>query len=271
MSSRFYAVPKKPIPETLVIPHTAGFFSCCSVTLDRIVQFFNKYRQLPKKVDISGQLNWYNPGTGSIREHYFQESESTWRYRGPVAYEHWYQYTNYKALDFSRIRPFLQKYFSPSKDIQTLVAILETKYCIDYSNTCVLFYRGNDKITETANAPYSDYIDRAKRIQAVNPNVRFLIQSDETEFIDTMMGTFFSAAFFFNDEIRHIKKSLTTVDKVWSKEDNFKFSQWYLAITMVMSKAKHVVCGSGNCSIWICLYRGHTDGVQQFLKTAWQD
>jgi hypothetical protein len=264
---------KLKIPEKLVIVHNnSGFFSCCSVRLDKIVQFYNKYKQLPSLVDSSEQFMWYKPTgreTESITADYFKESDSTIKFTGQIQYENWYQYLDYKTINFKRLSPFINKYFSPANDIRTFVEILEAKYCIDYKNLGVLFYRGNDKVTETANAPYQDYLDRARKIQAENPNVRFLVQSDETEFIETMMSKLLYPTFFMGDEIRHIKKSINTVDKVWTRDENYKFSQLYLAITIIMSKAKYIICGSGNCSIWICLYRGNTDGVQQFLKTAW--
>jgi hypothetical protein len=264
---------KLKIPEKLVIVHNnSGFFSCCSVRLDKIVQFYNKYKQLPSLVDSSEQFMWYKPTgreTESITADYFKESDSTIKFTGQIQYENWYQYLDYKTINFKMLSPFINKYFSPANDIRTFVEILEAKYCIDYKNLGVLFYRGNDKVTETANAPYQDYLDRARKIQAENPNVRFLVQSDETEFIETMMSKLLYPTFFMGDEIRHIKKSINTVDKVWTRDENYKFSQLYLAITIIMSKAKYIICGSGNCSIWICLYRGNTDGVQQFLKTAW--
>jgi hypothetical protein len=74
-------------------------------------------------------------------------------------------------------------------------------------------------------------------------------------------------AFHFKDEIRHIPKSLTTVDKVCP--DVFKFSKLYLAITVIMSKAPRIICGTGNCSLWIALFRGNAKGMEQFLKTGW--
>jgi len=273
MSSWNRLSPKKlKVPEVLVIRHNAGFFSCCSMRLDELVKFYNKYKEFPKLVDSSEQFNWYKPAgreNESITADYFEESDSMIKYTGPVQYEHWYQYTDYKKLNYKRITPFIHKYFSPAKDVRTFVELLEAKYSIDYTNLGVLFYRGNDKITETANASYQDYLDRARKIQMANPKIRFLIQSDETEFIETMMSKLLYPAFFMGDEIRHIKKSINTVDKVWTRDENYIFSQLYLAITIIMSKAKYIICGSGNCSIWICLYRGHAEGLQQYLKTGW--
>jgi hypothetical protein len=171
-------------------------------------------------------------------------------------------------LDYKGIKLFIAKYFTPSEEVLGLVKGLEMKYQLSYENLCVLFYRGNDKVTETPVSPYSDYIERAKKLLLAKPDIIFLVQSDETEFIDTMVGEFPGKTVVFRDEIRHIPKSLTTVDKVF-KADNFFYSKYYLAITIIMSKCAYIICGSGNCSFWIALFRGNADGMQQFLKTSW--
>jgi hypothetical protein len=103
-----------------------------------------------------------------------------------------------------------------------------------------------------------------------NPNIVFLIQSDETEFINYMSEKFPNNSFYFKDEIRHIKKCNSTVDKIM-KDKNYEFSKYYLAITIIMSKCKYIVCGTGNCSIWIMLYRGNNNNVYQNLNDQWLD
>ena len=63
-------------------------------------------------------------------------------------------------------------------------------------------------------------------------------------------------------EIRHMYKKNNTVDKV-NKEQNYDYSLKYLAITLIMSKCKYVVCNTGNCSIWIVFFRNNTDNIIQ--------
>ena len=137
-----------------------------------------------------------------------------------------------------------------------------------HDNICVLFYRGNDKITETKLCTYDEYLIYANLILNTNPNILFLIQSDETEFIEFMTKKFPHNSFYFKDEIRHITKCISTVDKLM-KNTNYEFSKYYLAITIIMSKCKYIICGSGNCSIWIMLYRGNINNVYQNLKGKW--
>jgi hypothetical protein len=83
-----------------------------------------------------------------------------------------------------------------------------------------------------------------------------------------MLAEFPDKTFYFKDETRNVAKSITTVDKVF-KDSNHHFSKYYLAITILMSRCKNIICGTGNCSIWIALYRGNANGMQQFLKTSW--
>jgi hypothetical protein len=107
----------------------------------------------------------------------------------------------------------------------------------------------------------------ARRIEQQTPGIRFLVQSDETEFIELMTRAF-PTSFVCKDEIRHIKKQNSTVDVLYS-ELNAEFSKWYLAITILMSKTRTVICGDGNCSLWIALYRGTSDGMMIFNRGKW--
>ena len=259
-------IKKINIPTTLTVKHSNnGFFSCCSVQLDNIIKYFNRFKKLPESIDTSAQFDWYRPGT---TETYFTYQDLQIKFKDWINYKEWHQYTDYMNLDYIGLAPFIQRYFSPSEEIRSIIAAMETKYMLDYKNICVLFYRGNDKVTETQVPQYEDYVKRGKALLEKEPDLKFLVQSDETEFIDAMEAAFPMKCIVFRDEIRHISKSLTTVDKVF-KDDNFRFSKFYLAITYVMSKCNHVICGSGNCSIWIALFRGNSRNIQQFLKTGW--
>jgi hypothetical protein len=269
--------PKPTIPASLQIIHQqAGFFSCCSVRLHEIIEYFNQYKRLPKIVDSSEEFLWYKPpdNNGDITFDYFEHYNNVSlnkTYNHTINYDESYQYSNYQNLQYHSIIPFVKKYFSPSHQIKNLITNLEKKYFLkDYANICVLFYRGNDKITETNLSSYKDFIERARILQQENPDINFLIQSDETEFIEFFTHEFPSNSFYFKDEIRYIQKqSSTTVDKVFSREQNNLFSKYYLAITIIMSKCKYIICNSGNCSIWIMLYRENANGVQQFLNEDW--
>jgi hypothetical protein len=195
------------------------------------------------------------------------------------------QWINYNNIDFKQVNPIIARLFTPTPCIQNIIHNIETKYHplfnsggnsgetqwenSGYSNICVLFFRGNDKETEVrsvATEPYESYYQqifmRAEKIFSDNPNIIFLIQSDETEFIDEARERFPHNSFYFKDEIIHIPKRCELYIKPM-EERNFEYSKWFLAITIIMSKCKYIVCNTGNCPLWIILFRGNTDGVFQ--------
>ena len=255
-----------------------GFFSCCSIKLYLIVEFINLHKKLPTTVDSSKQFIWYKKHNddGDITYEYFQHPDNIenididieFNENTLIDYHHEHQFQCYYFLDYKNICPIVQKFFSPSQNINMIIQKLESKYNLDYENICALFYRGNDKNTETKICDYDEYIKNANLIINKNPNIQFLVQSDETEFIELMIKTFPSNSFYFNDEIRHIHKCNSTVDILF-KQHNFLYSKYYLAITIIMSKAKYIVCGSGNCSIWILFYRENAKNVFQNLNGTW--
>ena len=261
---------------SIICDHDAGFFSCCTVKFEQIIKYINDNNlKFPDLVDSSLLFNWYKECqyediTFNYFEHYDNINEIINK-KIPVSNENdisEYQFYVYQLLDFESINPVITKYFSPSKNILNIIKNMEKKYNIDYNNICVLFYRGNDKNRETLICDYSEYLVYANKILEINPNILFLIQSDETEFINFISERFPNNSFYFNDEIRHIPKCNSTVD-ILMKDKNSVFSKYYLAITIIMSKCKYIICGSGNCSFWIILYRGNNKNIIQNLNNKW--
>jgi len=249
----------------------SGFFSCCSVKLFNIVNYINNNNNIPTYVDSSQSFEWYKQPDGKdVTYEYFEHYDNLKNITiyNSINYHHEHQYIDYLKLDYSNIIPLVKKYFSPAKGIINIINNIEQKYSLIYDNICVLFYRGNDKITETDLCKYDEYLVYANLILNTNPNILFLIQSDETEFIEFMIKQFPNNSFYFKDEIRHVKKCVSTVDKLM-KNTNHEFAKYYLAITIIMSKCKYIICGSGNCSIWIMLYRGNNNNVYQNLNRKW--
>jgi len=234
----------------------------------------NQNGRLPDSVDSSDLFKMYKPN-GELRditydyfEHYDLHSESV-PYTGNINYDWGWQFWYYNQLDFGRIAPFVRKYFTPNQEILSIVSKMEEKYGLveNYDNICVLFHRGNDKQRETTLCEYEETFSKSKEIQHQNPDIRFLIQSDETEFIECF-ATVYSDHIVFKDEMRHMRKCDNSVDKVFP-EMNYKFSKYFLAIVIIMSKCKHVICGSGNISMWIAFFRGNVENFHQYFNGGW--
>jgi hypothetical protein len=252
--------------------HNAGFFSCCSKRLDEIINHFNYYKKLPEILDSSLQFELFKPKSykDDISKAYFEEDNNILiNFENTIDFNcEKQQFVNYKNLDFKKVYSFIKKYFKPSENINLLIKNIEEKYHLNYEKICVLFFRGNDKVTETQLPSYEDYIKLGKKILDNQNDIKFLIQSDETEFINKMKQEF-SENIIFEDEIRHISKNNNlSVDKV-NQDQNYEFSKKFLAITIIISKCKYLICNSGNCSLWVYFYRNNTENSFLFVKNNW--
>lgn len=254
----------------IVVKHNAGFFSCCSVRLTRIAQYINSNKTIPEHVDSSEQFKWYKTASDITRDitfDYFKDYNNDVHIdtQRKISFYWNHQWKNYSELDYDTLVPLVKKYFTPTDEIYSITNALERKYNLVYENTCVLLYRGNDKNSEIKKCDYSEYLHNANILLDFNKDLVFLIQSDETEFIEFMSDNFKHNSFYFNDEIRHMKKCDSTVDKRMI-ENIFNFSKKYLAITTILSKCKYIVCSSGNCDLWTLLYRGNCVNVTQHQR-----
>lgn len=261
--------------NTLIVFHNSGFFSCCSIRLFHIIRYYYTHDYtLPKSVDSSQQFSWYKNKSDNtdITYTYFEDYNNIEidKNRFPKTFmkHHWdLQFTPYQNIQFNLITPFIEKYFTPSEEILRIVNEIENQYGIDYDRTCVLYYRGNDKSTETHICRHEDLIGKAS--QEIPSDVIFLIQSDESDFIHKALSAYPNNSFVLEKYIRHIKKNVKISVDMTQRNLNNLYSKYYLAITIIMSRCKYIVCTSGNCSIWIMYYRQNANNIIQYLNHEW--
>lgn len=119
---------------------------------------------------------------------------------------------------------------------------------------------------ETKIGSFDTYIAKMKEIQKISPSIRFIIQSDVKQFIDSIR-TVFKDCIVFEENI-----SSTTDNGIHNEHttnENYQIVKYFFAIILIMSQCKYIICSSGNCSIWMMYYRGHASNVHQFYNNAW--
>lgn len=259
---------------TLKVIHNAGFFSCCSIRLQDIIVYFNQNKGLPDHVDSSEQWELYKYGKKEdLTSKYFiperedinipYEREMVWTNEQAIMP----QFSDYGKFHFEDIKPFVDKYFTPSGYVSSLVLNYEQRYNLDYSNLCAVFYRGNDKNRETLIASYNHFIDKAREVKAQNPEVRFLVQPDETEFLEAFLKEFPDSIHF--NETPHIRKQDSAVFYEMPQSQRAQYAAYFLGAVLCLSKCKHLIVHSGNCAQWAVMYRGNMDNVHQILNNVW--
>lgn len=256
--------------ETLTITHNYGFFACCSLRLHDIVLFFNHRKKLPDRVDSSQQFKLFRTYEDYIHEDicrmFFKTEAFDITYEKFVDFSHPHQFINFSLFDFDSINKFIKKYFKPTKLVELNILELEQKYEIDYNNTVSVFYRGNDKCTETPIAKYEVFFKKCFEILENNPQIKFLIQTDEKEFVDQFKQKFPNS--FDLEELPKINKNIEMVmHKAVDPIHKPKFALDFLSATIIVSKCKYLVTHTGNCGMWACLFRGNTNNVFQYDHT----
>lgn len=254
------------------ITHNAGFFSCCSIALTETIIDFNLNKGLAD-IDRTKQYSNYksNPAQNLIPL-YFNEGTQDIPYNGEARLttdKTYFQFSDYRLLCFDEVKPFMDKFFTPSQHVLDIVEMYEKKYNIDYENTCGVLYRGNDKNRETTIASYEDFNQKTSDViwEHSPAPVRIFVLPDETEFLQFLQNQWENV--FTPDELPHMRKKDSAMFFELPIHERAEYGAKFLAAIIVMSKCKHLITHSGNVSMWCVLYRGNTEGAHQWLNDRW--
>jgi hypothetical protein len=123
----------------------------------------------------------------------------------------------------------------------------------DPENTCVIRFRGTDKELETIQPSYEEMLRKALTLKASYPNLRFAIQTDESGFYQYISDALGDSCFL----VEHAEQN--------NYRSNHNFINFYASI-LLLSKSKFIITTSGNGELWMMLFRGHANGVFQYLQ-----
>ena len=259
---------------TLTITHNAGFFSCCTIRLIEIVNFFNNNKNLPIVVDSSRQFDFYKSKPEDLSKFYFTEKENNIEYNFDIKLSKTgdeEQFSDYKLLNIGDINPFVEKYFSLSDEVNSMVLEMEEKYNINYENTISVFYRGNDKSKETNIGSYDEFLYKTLECSNSNPDKKLIIQTDDQSFLNYFKSKIDNSKIIVFDEIPSINPNPTiAVHHTIRPDDKKIFAAYFLAITKIISKSNILITHSGNCGMWAVLFRGNTNNVHQYLNSIYK-
>lgn len=258
---------------SLVVSHNYGFFSCCSVKLESIVTYINDNNNIPEYVDSSNMFNLYkiNPDE-DITYHMFRQPDGK-KFKltdDKINFINTHQFTKYSDLDFKNISKVLKKYFEPSGLINRMANNFIKAYNINRRKTVVLYYRGTDKHYETTISSFDRFSSKLEDLLSLikDESVHILIQTDSAQFLDYINGKNYKNRLIIIKELEpsynhsgvHYERTAT---------ENYRDIKFLLAILCIMSRCKYVICSSSNVSLWLMLYRGHSDNVYQILDDCW--
>jgi len=258
----------------LVINHegTHGFFSYCSVALIQIVKYIIDNKFGPDDIDMSKIFTTFKKIDNDDISKIFFKINPMIKINIDSELDNFTkdnQFINYNFINYTVILPIINKYFNLSDEIINIVNTIEKKYKINYNNTCCIFYRGTDKSTETNIPTYEDVYNI---VNLKYKNMNYLLQSDEIEFF-TYFTEKLSNCIIFKDEIKTIsKKSKGSINhNINDASTRLLYIKNFLAIVLIMSKCKYIVCNAGNISLWISYFRGNSNNMSIFLNDKFLD
>lgn len=255
--------------DILKVTHNAGIFSCYSIRLEKIIEFFNRNKKLPTIVDSSTQFSFYKSQNEDLSKILFIESDNKIEYYKNINISNSNdepQFSNFDLLNFDDINPFIDKYFRPTEIINDIIDRFITKYSIVFEDTCSVFYRGNDKRTETNIPDYHIFFDKCSKIIEDNPNILFLVQTDEYEFFEEFNKLFTNSIRI--EEVPMIRRQNSVVHQQVHRSELPQLAMNFLSATLIVSKCKFLVTNSGNCGYWSVLFRGNSKNVYQYLTAS---
>lgn len=250
----------------LVVKHSSGFFSCCTIRLRKIINYYNEYKHLPV-VDSSEQWHMYKDTVGDITHRLFTAIDNNYEFSNPVVFSYDTcedQFSDFALINYSDVNLFVKKYFTVSSEIDGIKAQLLFKYGIDTTKTIAVCYRGCDKRTESNVPLHATVIDNIQSLQAQYPVYDLLIQSDEIEFYESLDAA----------SIKYIQ--FTETPKVHADQRASQFyipygmrlstAQTFLAVMQILSSCDILMTNSGNVGMWLHLFRGHANNTIQLNK-----
>ena len=242
--------------NTLKTNGGGGFFSCCSVRLFQIVEYINKYN-LDPHVDSTDQFIEYKPNSekhNDISQHFFNFDKNI-KIPYPIKIttsKKELQFSDYKLINFSQVKPVIDKYFYPSDKIINTINFLEKKYNFNYENLLTIYYRSTDKRIETNIPSFKEIINKTTEILEKHPHLQILYVTDDTKTISEMQKKF---------------KNVIIINEL---EDNYKRGYKHAIIffscVIIMSKSNSIITTSGNVSNWMIFYRTHSNNIYQYLS-----
>ena len=241
----------------LKINHSAGVFSCYTVRLEAILDYFNTFKRPPEVIDSSTQFAKYKDvWARDVSDGFFQQDNSVAipEYRHPIkstSDDREQQFSDYSKINFEDLGPFVSRFFAPSSWIRSRVKEVHSQFPTLDEDFCGVLYRGTCKKLETIQPSHLEFAEKVFQLKRKHPDLKFLIQTDEPCLYAILE--------------RHLGHSACFMMPIQAAS-NLGTIQNYVANIIAMSWCRHLITTSGNGEFWLRLFRGNNDNSVQWLS-----
>jgi len=252
----------------LVLRHDAGFFSVCTTALSSVLDL-HRCGIRTRGIDGSAVFaDFRDPGApGDVYRRLFEPDAGVALPARPVVFSATRDnHGRYRELDFGALVPFVRRHFMPAAPVRQRQRDLLGRHGLDPARLVGLWYRGTDKHTEVAPADIQDYIALAERLLGADPALRLLVQTDQAQIRDAVVGHFGPRCVYF-DEMPVTAGGTAVHRQDIAREYGMSrgdFASTLLACVGVLARCRQLITHTGNIGLWLALYRGSAAGLHQF-------
>jgi len=247
--------------STLFLTHNAGFFSCVSVALSRVID------QPPMHINSRLGLCLYKKNLFSdpwpkyfvVKNLGKMPSRSYFGNENCVDVKSWWS-AKYEKLPFENLRPYLDFYFMPSEAVRARKNAFIDSYRIQLLETIGVHIRGTDKSTEWERQPIEKFTQEIDKLLQRNQNFLIYLQTDEID-TQTHMLKRYPDRIILLKELRAVTGAHGA--HFFKSADPEQNAIDYFASVLLLSECKYLITHTGNGAMWEVLYRGNSDGVVQ--------
>jgi hypothetical protein len=170
----------------------------------------------------------------------------------------------FDLYDFEYYNQVINRFFNPSEVISNRMNTLLDKYKINPSETIAVLYRGTDKYTEVRLGSPQAYLQVVQQILQQTNAKRVLVQTDQTQVLNLFKQELGDLVVYFEETPSTTGQQAMNTVMENEGNDTMDWMQWFDAALRCVSKCAYVVNHTGNCGLWMNLYRGTTANVFQF-------
>ena len=244
-----------------------GFFSTFTLMLTSIMVVYKKFNILPENIDGKYLLRKLKKNKNlDMYSHFFhidREMKISFDTDIPVPFSPDDHHTLYSEKYIKYYEPFFKKYFNLNKCVLEKIEELKMKYNFDSDNSISVIFRDSDKWTDFGGFNYISagaYVRKCNEIKSKEPNLKVLIQSENSGVVKSFKE-FFNSIFFNETELGNTSEIYPPIPI--DDEKKLMWSEYYVASLWIHSKSKYVITYTGNSSFFVYLNRGTTKNLIQ--------
>lgn len=247
----------------------AGFFSSCSLSLKKIIDFIQKNRNIPD-VDFREFEIYKEKSTDNIYQCLFKENKREINVKEILNINFKLISSNifYKDVDQVELRQLIERWFMPKDEIQKIKNNFIINTGIKTSSTLSIYYRGTDTQLDRGICYYNIFVRKAKEIIKKQNIKQVLIQTDDRMFEDYVLSSELNIPILKIDELESVYSNRGIHFNI--KGDKIQYLKNMLSAVLLMSECKYNICNASNVSRWILFYKKNKEHFYQFVNNKYK-